>query len=103
MTDHIRSLAQLSPFRVACVPNAGLPDENGCYLETPEMVSTVLVALRRDRAGSMSSAAAAARMQGHIEALAKLAAAGKPRVPNPPKRSFSRESTISRSPTRCGP
>ena len=42
MTDHIRSLAALSRFRVACVPNAGLPDENGCYLETPEMVSRVL-------------------------------------------------------------
>jgi len=29
MTDHIRSLAASSPFPVACVPNAGLPDENG--------------------------------------------------------------------------
>ena len=42
MTDHIRSLAKLSPFRVACVPNAGLPDEDGCYLETPEMVGKTL-------------------------------------------------------------
>jgi|688.fasta_scaffold36201_3 5-methyltetrahydrofolate--homocysteine methyltransferase len=39
MTDHIRSLASLSRFPVACVPNAGLPDENGLYLETPEMLS----------------------------------------------------------------
>ncbi len=42
MTDHVRSLAQLSPFRVACVPNAGLPDEEGCYLETPQMMTKVL-------------------------------------------------------------
>lgn len=42
MTDHVRSLAKLSRFRVACVPNAGLPDEDGCYLETPEMVSKTL-------------------------------------------------------------
>jgi 5-methyltetrahydrofolate--homocysteine methyltransferase len=42
MTDHIRTLAGMSPFRVACVPNAGLPDENGCYLESPKMMSTVL-------------------------------------------------------------
>ncbi len=42
MTDHIRSLAALSKFRVSCVPNAGLPDENGTYLETPEMVGRVL-------------------------------------------------------------
>jgi 5-methyltetrahydrofolate--homocysteine methyltransferase len=29
MTDHLRTLAALSRFPVACVPNAGLPDENG--------------------------------------------------------------------------
>lgn len=42
MTDHIRTLAQYSPFRIACVPNAGLPDEDGCYLETPSMMGKVL-------------------------------------------------------------
>jgi 5-methyltetrahydrofolate--homocysteine methyltransferase len=42
MTDHIRSLAALSQFPVACVPNAGLPDEDGNYLETPEMMARVL-------------------------------------------------------------
>lgn len=39
MTDHIRTLAALSRFPVACVPNAGLPDEDGNYNETPEMLS----------------------------------------------------------------
>ncbi len=42
MTDHIRSLAGMSPFPVSCVPNAGLPDENGHYLETPEMLARSL-------------------------------------------------------------
>ncbi len=42
MTDHIRTLSTLSPFRVACVPNAGLPDEYGHYLETPQMMGSVL-------------------------------------------------------------
>ncbi len=42
MTDHIRTLASLSKFPVACVPNAGMPDEDGNYNETPEaMVETV--------------------------------------------------------------
>ena len=42
MTDHIRTLASLSKFPVACVPNAGMPDENGNYNETPEaMAETV--------------------------------------------------------------
>jgi len=42
MTDHIRSLAQLTAFPVGCVPNAGLPDENGRYLETPAMLARTL-------------------------------------------------------------
>jgi 5-methyltetrahydrofolate--homocysteine methyltransferase len=42
MTDHVRSLAALSKFPVACVPNAGMPDEDGNYNETPEaMAQTV--------------------------------------------------------------
>ncbi len=39
MTDHIRTLAKISKFPVACVPNAGLPDEDGHYNQTPEMLS----------------------------------------------------------------
>ena len=39
MTDHLRTLAELSRFPVACVPNAGLPDENGRYNESPEMMA----------------------------------------------------------------
>jgi len=39
MTDHLRTLAQFARFSVACVPNAGLPDENGRYNETPPMIS----------------------------------------------------------------
>jgi len=42
MTDHIRTLAGLSRFPVACVPNAGLPDENGQYNETPQMMDDTL-------------------------------------------------------------
>jgi 5-methyltetrahydrofolate--homocysteine methyltransferase len=42
MTDHLRTLAALSRFPIACVPNAGLPDENGRYNETPAMVAEKL-------------------------------------------------------------
>ena len=42
MTDHIRTLSSLSKFPVACLPNAGMPDEDGNYNETPEnMAETV--------------------------------------------------------------
>jgi 5-methyltetrahydrofolate--homocysteine methyltransferase len=49
MTDHIRSLAAISRFPVACVPNAGLPDENGHYSETPEMLRDVLRRFQEER------------------------------------------------------
>lgn len=42
MADHLRALSDQSPFPTACVPNAGLPDEEGNYLETPEMMSRSL-------------------------------------------------------------
>lgn len=42
MRDHVRSLAGLSKFPVAVVPNAGLPDEDGNYNETPEHLASTL-------------------------------------------------------------
>ncbi len=42
MTDHIRSLAEMAQCHVSCIPNAGLPDEEGRYNETPEGVASVL-------------------------------------------------------------
>lgn len=42
MTDHIRSLAELSDGYVSCYPNAGLPDEEGHYHESPESLSKKL-------------------------------------------------------------
>ena len=42
MADYLRSLAAMSPFPTACVPNAGLPDSDGRYLETPDMLAASL-------------------------------------------------------------
>jgi 5-methyltetrahydrofolate--homocysteine methyltransferase len=36
MTDHLRTLSEICRTRVACVPNAGLPDEEGRYTEGPD-------------------------------------------------------------------
>jgi 5-methyltetrahydrofolate--homocysteine methyltransferase len=36
MTSHLRALAELSPFPVFCMPNAGLPNEDGNYDESPK-------------------------------------------------------------------
>ncbi|MGJ7911419.1 methionine synthase [Neobacillus sp. LXY-1] len=42
MQDHIRSLAALASTAVSCYPNAGLPDEEGHYHETPETLAKKL-------------------------------------------------------------
>lgn len=42
MRDHIRSLADLAVTGVSCYPNAGLPDEDGNYHESPESLATKL-------------------------------------------------------------
>ena len=78
MTDHIRAIAELARVPVACVPNAGLPDEDGNYLETPQMVANVVGRFVKNGwvnvlGGCCGTSAA------HITALAELAAAGTPR------------------------
>ena len=78
MTDHIRSLAKLSPFRVACVPNAGLPDEDGCYLETPEMVSNALNYFIKEGWINIVGGCCGTHA-GHVHSLAKTVAGKKPR------------------------
>ena len=42
MTDHLRTLAASSRFPALCIPNAGLPDEEGHYNESPEMIAAKL-------------------------------------------------------------
>ncbi|HEV2064046.1 MAG TPA: methionine synthase [Thermoanaerobaculia bacterium] len=42
MTDHIRTLSGLARTLVSCYPNAGLPDADGRYGETPEKIASVL-------------------------------------------------------------
>jgi 5-methyltetrahydrofolate--homocysteine methyltransferase len=42
MTDHIRSLSDMAHTRISCYPNAGLPNEDGLYLETPATLAEQL-------------------------------------------------------------
>jgi 5-methyltetrahydrofolate--homocysteine methyltransferase len=39
MRDHLRTLSGISDSAVSCYPNAGLPDENGHYHESPESLA----------------------------------------------------------------
>ncbi len=42
MTDHIRTLAQMASTRISCYPNAGLPNDEGKFGETPESLAAQL-------------------------------------------------------------
>lgn len=44
MRDHIRSLSEMAGAAVSCYPNAGLPDENGNYHESPESLGRKMAA-----------------------------------------------------------
>ena len=80
MTDHIRTLAALSRFPVACVPNAGLPDEDGRYNETPQMMAATIG--RFLDAGWLNLVGGCCGTgPDHIRLLAQAAAGRPPRQP----------------------
>ena len=41
----VRELARISPWPISCHPNAGLPDINGNYSETPELMARMMADL----------------------------------------------------------
>ncbi|AZS14983.1 methionine synthase [Paenibacillus lutimineralis] len=42
MRDHIRTLSDMARTAISCYPNAGLPDENGNYHESPDSLAQKL-------------------------------------------------------------
>lgn len=80
MAAPLRALAQLTKFRVSCVPNAGLPDENGCYLETPALFSHVLSRFVLNGWINVLGGCCGTDAS-HIETLCQTATRGKPRIP----------------------
>ena len=87
MTDHLRTLAEISRFPVACVPNAGLPDEEGRYNETSETLARKLERFIANRWVNLVGGCCGTT-PAHIAALARVAAAGKPREISAPRRSI---------------
>ncbi|MFL5423801.1 MAG: methionine synthase [Myxococcales bacterium] len=86
MTDHIRSLARILRTRVACVPNAGLPDENGRYLETPQMLARTLQRFGENGWLNLLGGCCGTN-DAHIRKLVEIAAGLRPRKPATERRS----------------
>ncbi|OGR57884.1 MAG: methionine synthase [Elusimicrobia bacterium GWA2_69_24] len=86
MTDHLRTLAEVSPFAVLCYPNAGLPDENGRYPLGPADLAR---RIRRfcDEGWVNIVGGCCGTTPEHIRAIAVEAARGTPRRQRPERRS----------------
>jgi len=79
MTDHIRTLSSLTGEFVSCYPNAGLPDEEGKYLETPTTLAAQLEKFVNHGWLNIVGGCCGTTEQ-HIRALAQMVHGKKPRV-----------------------
>jgi 5-methyltetrahydrofolate--homocysteine methyltransferase len=83
MTDHLRTLSEMASIRVSCYPNAGLPNVEGEYNETPQSFAEQLDRFVENGwlnllGGCCGTTAA------HIKMVAQMAEGKKPRALKPP-------------------
>ena len=79
MTDHIRTLSTLTGEFVSCYPNAGLPDEEGKYLETPTTLAAQLEKFVKQGWLNLVGGCCGTT-EKHIRAIAQMVDGKKPRV-----------------------
>ncbi|GAB6393047.1 MAG: methionine synthase [Treponematales bacterium] len=79
MAPHLRELAALAPVFVSCHPNAGLPNREGGYDETPEMMANTMETFMAEGLLNIAGGCCGTT-PAHIAALAERAAKHKPRV-----------------------
>ncbi len=82
MSDHIRTLAQLATTRISCHPNAGLPNEEGQYPETPDSLARQLDTFVRHGWLNIVGGCCGTT-PAHIRALAQMADGRPPHRVNP--------------------
>ena len=83
MTDHLRTLSEMASTRVSCYPNAGLPNVEGEYNETPQSFAEQLERFVAhgwlNLVGGCCGTTAA-----HIKTVAQMVEGRKPRAVKPP-------------------
>ncbi len=88
MTDHIRTLAEIAPVRISCYPNAGLPNEEGKFGETPESLAAQLDKFV-EHGWLNIVGGCCGTTPAHIRAIAQMAEGRAPRVvPGPSHRAY---------------
>ncbi len=78
MTDHIRTIHEMARSPVSCYPNAGLPNEDGLYLETPESLAGSLERFVRNGWLNMIGGCCGTTPE-HIKAISKMVSGREPR------------------------
>ncbi len=85
MTDHLRSLSEIAECYISCIPNAGLPDEEGNYNETPESVVAVLEKFVNNGWVNILGGCCGTTPE-YIASIARMVQGKKPRIPQKKKR-----------------
>lgn len=85
MTDHIRTVHETTRARVSCYPNAGLPDEDGLYSETPDLLAEALDRFARNGWLNLVGGCCGTTPE-HIRVLAQMADSHAPRLHEPLRR-----------------
>jgi 5-methyltetrahydrofolate--homocysteine methyltransferase len=80
MTDHLRALSALSDLPTSVIPNAGLPDEDGSYHQSPEQMASVIGRFIEQGWVNIVGGCCGTREE-HIRLLSELASGARPRVP----------------------
>ncbi|MCG3114140.1 MAG: methionine synthase [Candidatus Manganitrophus sp. SA1] len=80
MTDHIRSLANMATCLVSVYPNAGLPNEEGKYEETPESLAAKLSRFVEEGWINLIGGCCGTTPT-HITAISRMVEGRKPRTP----------------------
>jgi 5-methyltetrahydrofolate--homocysteine methyltransferase len=80
MTDHLRALSELATCNISVYPNAGLPDENGQYAESPDSLAQKLSRFV-DQGWLNIIGGCCGTSPAHIAAIAKMSAGRQPRKP----------------------
>ena len=79
MTDHIRTLSEMSSLRISCYPNAGLPNSEGKFGETPESLTAQLEKFI-DHGWLNLVGGCCGTTPAHIKAIAQMASNKRPRA-----------------------
>ncbi len=79
MRPYLRTLAEKAPCCISAHPNAGLPDEEGVYNETPDMMAHAISLFVDDESVNIVGGCCGSTPD-HIRAIAQMAEGRKPRT-----------------------